>query len=67
MSAFVACRMTSRMPAIQTSAIDVNSLWPQLATLPAPDRDNLVAGLAPNARAGLARIADVAAAVAVIR
>jgi hypothetical protein len=52
---------------IQTSAIDVNSLWQQLATLPAPDRDNLVAGLAPNVRAGLARIADVAAAVAVIR
>jgi hypothetical protein len=51
----------------QTSAIDVNSLWQQLATLPAPDRDNLVAGLAPNVRAGLARIAEVAAAVAVNR
>jgi hypothetical protein len=51
----------------QTSAIDVNSLWQQLATLPAADRDDLVAGLAPNVRAGLARIAEVAAAVAVIR
>jgi hypothetical protein len=50
-----------------TSTIDLISLWHQLATLAAPDRDNLVAGLAPNMRADLARIAEVAAAAAVIR
>jgi hypothetical protein len=52
---------------IQTTTIDWNSLWQALGTLPAPDRDNLVAGLPPNVRAALARIADVAAAVTLIR
>ena len=51
----------------QTSTIDVSSLWQLLATLPASDRDNLVVRLAPDVRAGLARIAEVAAAAAVVR
>ena len=69
LSALQAC-LASAPPnteSTQTNTIDVSSLWQILAAIPAADRDNLVAGLAPNVRADLARIAEVAAAAAVIR
>jgi hypothetical protein len=69
LSALQAC-LASTPPnteSTQKNPIDVSSLWQTLAAIPAADRDNLVAGLAPNVRADLARIAEVAAAAAVIR
>jgi hypothetical protein len=51
----------------QTTPSDLGSLWQLLGTLPAPDRDNLFAGLPPEVRAGLARITEVAASTALIK
>ncbi len=43
---------------------DAQALWDQLSTLPADDRDNVVVGLSPNARAQLQATAQEIAAAA---
>ena len=40
---------------------DMPALWQLLGALPPAERDNVVSGLAPNVRAGLAAIANQAA------
>jgi hypothetical protein len=66
------CKSTSpdrvqarRAPSPHTTTVahdaDIPALWQLLGALPPAERDNVVSGLAPNVRAGLAAIANQAA------
>jgi hypothetical protein len=50
-------RQPSAASAVATN-VDVHALWNDLSTLPIRERDNVVAGLAPNVRAQLALLVE---------
>jgi len=47
-----------------TTNVDIPALWDELSTMPVRERDNVVAGLAPNVRTQLRTVAEEIGAAA---